>query len=420
MKKKLTLVFLLLFGAAANLFAQDYPPLVTSWLLNTTGLTGYQGLPANVQQIQYSENNVYVSCSGIPAYTIGPWAGNPNTPSNQNWVFKFTQKPVQNLGAPIETPLGNIGTLINGVPIFNAKDAMSYNNKNVWHQNAVVVEAPGFDACLGHAAPGGTPGNPDPLHGIYHHHQFPKCLNTPDSKAHSPIVGYAFDGYPIYGPYAHENRNGTGNIILMRPSYVARSITERTSLPDGTQLSSDEYGPAVSTQYPLGYYIEDYHFIQDQGDLDEHNGRFCVTPEFPSGTYAYFMTIDNAGNSVYPYTVGPSYYGLVPPGTIGPGSGHAVVDEDVATYTPSSTVREDPEASSVKIFPNPTHKFLDIDFLREAAYSIVLIDTKGTEVKRWHLRTSHAHLDLSGLAKGAYSLLIESSSGKIERSIVIE
>lgn len=50
------------------------------------------------------------------------------------------------------------------------------------------------------------------------------------------------------------------------------------------------------------------------GDLDASNGRYCVTPEFPSGTYAYFMTVDGAGGGIYPYIVGNTYYGA--PATI--------------------------------------------------------------------------------------------------------
>ena len=30
-----------------------------------------------------------------------------------------------------------------------------------------------------------------------------------------------------------------------------------------------------------------------EGDLDEHNGRYCVTPDFPNGVYAYFATISD-------------------------------------------------------------------------------------------------------------------------------
>ena len=47
--------------------------------------------------------------------------------------------------------------------------------------------------------------------------------------------------------------------------------------------------------------LEDYAYLGDLGkvqgrefDLDEFNGRWCVTPEFPRGTYAYFTAIDAA------------------------------------------------------------------------------------------------------------------------------
>ena len=41
-----------------------------------------------------------------------------------------------------------------------------------------------------------------------------------------------------------------------------------------------------------GFFVEDFVFT-DNGDLDKHNGRFCVTPDYPNGVYAYFATIDN-------------------------------------------------------------------------------------------------------------------------------
>ena len=68
--------------------------------------------------------------------------------------------------------------------------------------------------------------------------------------------------------------------------------------------------------FPAGYFIEDYEY-SNSGDLDEHNGRFCVTPEFPNGTYAYFMTLSSnisdsgvfSGDKIpkYPYIIGNTY-----------------------------------------------------------------------------------------------------------------
>src|SRR5262249_39562613 len=194
------------------------------------------------------------------------------------------------------TPLGPVGAWTNGVAIFNSLDARSYLNQNIWHQNAIVVEAVSFDACLGHPAPDGT----------YHHHQNASCLYGANPNAHSDLLGYAFDGFPVYGPYAYVNADGTGGITRMRSSYATRAITQRHTLPDGTALTPAQYGPDVSATYPLGYYAEDYVYTAGSGDLDASNGRFAAAPEYPNGTYAYYVTVDADGHSVYPYDVGPS------------------------------------------------------------------------------------------------------------------
>ena len=59
----------------------------------------------------------------------------------------------------------------------------------------------------------------------------------------------------------------------------------------------------------MGKYIEDYEYIEGSGDLDQYNGRYCVTPEYPGGVYAYFCTLDGStGNPKFPYFVGPEFY----------------------------------------------------------------------------------------------------------------
>ncbi len=298
-------------------FAQG--PEVTSWIINTTGATGYNNIPSNIQQVQYSTNNVYVSATCIPGYSIGPWMGNPNTPSNQNFVYKITRNPVQNTGTLVNVGLGHIGVWSNGVSIFNAKDAFSYNNQGIWNQNAYFWEGASFDNCLGHPAPNGE----------YHHHVSPTCLyNDADSTHHSPIIGYAFDGFPVYGAYAYANTNGTGGIVRMVSGYTLNTGTTRVN------------GPNVSATYPLGCYIEDSTFTNGAGDLDIHNGRFCVTPEYPGGTYAYFVTIDANLDPVFPYTLGATYYGTVQTGNTGPNGGHNIINEPVTTYNPPTSISE--------------------------------------------------------------------------------
>jgi hypothetical protein len=385
-------------------------PIVNNWVVNTTGATGFNGILSNVQRVQYSTGNVYITCTGVPGYTIGPWPSNPNTTTNQNFVFKITRTPTPNTGTPTATPLGHTGIWSNGVSIFNAKDGMSYNNAGVWNQNAIVVEGPSFDSCLGHPA-----GN-----GEYHHHLNPRCLyNDRDSSRHAPIIGFAFDGYPIYGAYGYANANGTGAIKSMRTSFRARNITARTTLPNGTTASSA--GPAINAAKPLGYYIEDFEYVAGRGDLDEHNGRFCVTPEYPQGTYAYFVTINSAYAGAYPYTPGPTYYGVIPAGATGPQSGHAVVNEPVTTYVVTATFAA--ANLEVNIFPNPVSTTLTVDLQNSILNTLrgTLYNTLGQAV------TASADLhpsvptdfDLSNLAAGVYFLRITGTGVTATQKVVV-
>jgi len=406
MKQLLLLLFLFPF----RLFSQSLTPEITSWILNTNGETGYNGIPSNVQEVQYSDNNVYVSCTCIPGYDIGPWPGNPNTPVDQNFVFKITRHPQQNTGTAIATPLGHIGVWSNGVSIFNAEDAHSYNNVNVWHQDAVVVEGSSFDDCLGHPSPSGE----------YHHHLNPTCLyDDNNTSIHSPIIGYAFDGFPVYGAYGFSNVDGSGGIVRMRSGYGLRNITTRTTLPDGTVLTANQYGPDVNGQYPLGYYIEDYEYVQELGDLDEHNGRFCVTPEYPAGTYAYFVTLDSNLNGQYPYTLGPTYYGTVQAGNTGPDSGHNTITESVTVY---SSVDEVNDVVRFSVFPNPSSDFISvlIDPSQHANMKASLLNDAGQLISQLDNVQSAVQysFDLSSLPDGVYFLRIGCENFCVMKKVV--
>jgi hypothetical protein len=95
----------------------------------------------------------------------------------------------------------------------------------------------------------------------------------------------------------------------MVTGYSARTMATRNTLPNGTILTSQYYGPPVDSTYPSGSFIEDYAWSASNGDLDACNGRWCVTPEYPSGTYAYFLTVDSTFTPVYPFILGQCYYG---------------------------------------------------------------------------------------------------------------
>ncbi len=300
--------------------AQGLQPIITEWIINTTGQTGYNGITANVQQVKYDASFVYVKSAGIPSYTVGPWAGNPNPCTNQNWGFKLARTATM-ATTPVAAGLGQVGVMVNGAVFYNPTDAMSWNNMNVWHQNAFVSIGTGLDACGGHPGPSGA----------YHNHPYPKCMAPLDATRHSKIIGYGFDNIAVYGGFGYDGVDGSGGIDRIRTSYRKRLITQRTTLPNGTQLQPAQYGPAVSATYPLGYFIEDYEYIAGLGDLDQYNGRFAVTTEYPSGVYAYYATVDATMVAEYPYFFGPQYRGVVTAGNTGNG-GHITAPASATTF----------------------------------------------------------------------------------------
>ena len=60
----------------------------------------------------------------------------------------------------------------------------------------------------------------------------------------------------------------------------------------------------------VGDLVGDYIYDSSVGTLDEYNGKFDSTPEYPNGTYAYYMTEDSSANPTYPYAIGPKMYGV--------------------------------------------------------------------------------------------------------------
>src|SRR5439155_2049684 len=86
-------------------------------------------------------------------------------------------------------PMGPIGVATNRVPFYNP-----YNR-----EGADAAKNEVFDECCGH---------PDPR-GRYHYHIYPKCIHTSfkdEPGKHSPLIGYAFDGFAIYGPNGEDGK----------------------------------------------------------------------------------------------------------------------------------------------------------------------------------------------------------------------
>ena len=382
-------------------------PCLTSWLTSNSGLYARvtettnstpvttwpsPGIPKNtlspsqtnpayadVQAVMYSTNFVYVKSSDLPSHRLGPWYKeyaklnvNGLWPSSQNNTTKIPRFPQAAVVQP-QVAQGPIGICVNGVSIANFGDGSCYNtasNKDVgvtgggvpgnqaqvWIRIATGAEGPILDSGFGHPAPDGG----------YHFHANPRALRfqlgdnlaynpTNDTYSefttnlhHSPLLGWAFDGYPIYGPYGYSNAMDSNSPVRRLVSgYVARdgsygtanlNVTGRHSIAAwaalfhtftatlGTndyQLSATNYGPDISTNFPMGWYAEDFDFLGDriksgsgtnyqQGvdfDLGKPNGRICVTPEYPGGTYAYFLPVDTNGAPAFPYVIGRNWYG---------------------------------------------------------------------------------------------------------------
>jgi hypothetical protein len=422
-------------------------PAITSWLQNTTGLMGSHyvsgnstliadNVEANIQTVQYSTNWVYVSTNGIPAYPTGPFSdGNPSLASDQNAIFKISLNPAQNTGTLTATTGGNIGVFINGVALFDYRDGVAWNTSTnslcgglpgmspcpggpgssySWNRDAIPAEKLGFDCSKGH-----------PAMGNYHHHQNPSAFDLDlsvisticdlyaadglyaiDSTIHSPLIGFAYDGFPIYGAYGYKNTDGTGGITRIKSGFQLRNITARTLWADGTDVAD---GPVVSTTYPLGYFREDYEFVAHAGQedyLDAHNGRFCITPEYPNGIYCYFATVDENWNSAYPYVVGPYFYGNKTATKVNS------ITETVTTYTSIASLEE--ADVQVNVYPNPTNDLLIIQLngLNKTNSFIELTDLNGRLIlKQTILQGSTiGYLDVSTVYHGNYLLKITTSN----------
>lgn len=353
-----------LFTSTAN---ETAGTAVTTWSrgAGTENAPAYSG----VQEISYSDTYVYIRTTGLASHVMGPWyldaaktQNFPNFPGHTNTIYRIPRNPSP-AGTKTATGLGASGFYVNGVAMFDMRDAFSYRNASaqdatpvngltgdgVWNREAYHNEGVTFDAGLAHQA-----GEQ------YHYHAQPPALrwqlgdhvdcnaatnryteSTSPVTKHSPILAWAADGYPVYGPYGYASaldpasgpRRMTSGFVLRdgQNGTVSLANTGRTTLPAwagrvqgrATALAANLQGPAVNATYAAGHYLEDYEYLGDLGktqgvdfDLNEQNARWCVTPEFPQGTWAYFCTITAAGVPVFPYSTGRQYYGAAGGGTV--------------------------------------------------------------------------------------------------------
>ncbi len=449
MKRFLIALTLLISGISS--FAQTNPAIL-SWLHNTTGIKGRHYVKnnstaindadsANVLAVYYSATSVYVRANGVPSYVTGPFLdGNPSVTTNQNAIFKLPLIPSKNTGTFTPTQGGNIGIFVNGVAMFDYRDGVSWQSATnslkggplggmgdqVWNRDAIVAERGGFDCSKGH-----------PAMGNYHHHQNPSAfkldknvistvcnlydadgLYVLDSTKHSPLIGFAYDGFPVYGAYGYKNADGTGGIVRMKSSFSLRSITTRTTLYTGDTVKS---GPNVSATYPLGLFREDYQYTAPSSPdyLDIHNGRFCVTPEYPNGIYCYFATVDENWNSAYPYLIGPTYYGVKLASKV------PSITEPVTQYKPIKTGIYSVLSKGLEIvmFPNPTSDIVAVqcEGLLNENLKVELFDLSGRQIQTSNILqgSTIAYLDTKLLYDGEYLVRVSCGSNLVMKKLII-
>lgn len=216
-----------------------------------------------------------VFSNGIPDHETGyfPNRNNPFGIRGQRHRFAMPRNPV---AAPEPSAIGvrEFGVAINGVPFDPAGPFLRGDRGSGWEfepSHPEVGAYLGVDQNNAHTQGGGA----------YHYHGLPEGLyrrlvsEAGGEERRMLLMGWAADGFPVYGPFAHVDAfDPSSPLREMRSSYVLRTGT-RPEPPGG---SFD------------GWFLQDYEYRADAGDLDECNGRYGVTPEFPNGTYYYMLT----------------------------------------------------------------------------------------------------------------------------------
>ena len=161
-----------------------------TWNLTTKlAVSGSVAWPTHAFSATLSGSNRIITGNGLPSTQTGTFPialsdpayaydRNPNSILAQTIAVTLPADPTA-AATPSCTPMGPIGISLNGAMIFNALDAAG--------RDAGFHEVQ--DSCHGH--PDGS--------GMYHYHMLPSCMSD-STSGHSVLMGYALDGYGIYGP----------------------------------------------------------------------------------------------------------------------------------------------------------------------------------------------------------------------------
>ncbi|MFT3881367.1 MAG: YHYH protein [Gemmatales bacterium] len=138
--------------------------------------------------VSHDEKYIILDSQNLPNHPHAPFpnSGNPNSVIAQKMRFKLPIVP-KIADSITRVPMGPIGVAVNGVVFFNPFEAGGMNAVQGYRSEWL-------DSCCGHPQQSG----------VYHYHKYPSCVKSPfpdDGHQHSPPIGFAWDGYPVYGPY---------------------------------------------------------------------------------------------------------------------------------------------------------------------------------------------------------------------------
>ena len=264
--------------ATASTAASASPTTASSATITTAAATATEvvrELPVingYVNEVSIVEQGAYrvIRANGIPDHEVGafPNPGNPNTIAPIEREYRVPLVPAQ-ASSTTDFSLGAFGVAVNGIPFDpGAAEFWNRDQSSGWQYEALGGGVNlGTDENDAHVQPSGQ----------YHYHGTPdglyEVLGVDGTSM--VLVGWAADGFPIYAGYGYASpSDATSAVKELRSGYRVK---------DGTRPS----GPGGAYD---GTFVQDYEWLSGLGDLDRNNGRFTVTPEFPEGTYAYFLT----------------------------------------------------------------------------------------------------------------------------------
>ena len=226
-------------------------------------------------EIKIEGDKRIIKSNGIPNHKVGkfPNRGNPNSIQAQNYHYEVALKPKVAREA-IVTVRQPFGIALNGV-LFDPGTAEFFqrDRSSKWNYEALSGAVRlGLDQNHAHVQPNGA----------YHYHGLPSKLFEMLSGGEQvmTLIGWAADGFPIYGLYGTKDpRKADSEIVELKSSYQIKA----GSRPTGSDSPGGDYD---------GTFTIDYEYVENSGDLDECGGRFGVTPEFTEGTYYYVLTED--------------------------------------------------------------------------------------------------------------------------------